>query len=159
MNTTEPKLPWEIVADAIIRELGADHIHPSTCDSVRRACRRIAWEAVLQTSSPAPSAPDAATGPVTPASVLRKAIGHMEARAATYDNPDGERSMADTVAAFNALAGADLTETEGWLFLALLKVKRAMQARAYHADSFEDLAAYAGLAAEARAKQDAAVQS
>lgn len=39
------------------------------------------------------------------ADVLKAALGHMEDRAATYDKPEGERSMPATVAAFNALTG------------------------------------------------------
>ena len=31
---------------------------------------------------------------------------------ATYDKPDGERSMGKTVAAFNAVTGRDLSEAE-----------------------------------------------
>ena len=39
----------------------------------------------------------------------------------------GERSMASTVKAFNALTGHNLTESEGWEFMVLLKLVRGRQ--------------------------------
>ena len=79
--------------------------------------------------------------------ILQAAAGHMRDRAATYDKPEGERSMGATVAAFRAVSGVKLTETQGWLFMALLKAVRSQQG-AYRADSFEDGAAYFALAGE-----------
>ena len=52
---------------------------------------------------------------------LEKAAQHMRDRAATYDKLEGERSMAQTVAAFNAITGQDLTTAEGWEFMDVLK--------------------------------------
>ena len=75
----------------------------------------------------------------------------MEDRAATYDRPDGERSMGATVRAFEAVSGVRLTEEQGWLFMAILKAVRSQQG-AYRADSYEDGAAYFALAGEAAAK-------
>ena len=92
-------------------------------------------------------------GPVTAASVLERAASHMAARAATYDSPGGERSMANTVAAFNAITGLNLTEAQGWLLLQLLKLVRLCSAPGYHQDSAEDNAAYAALLAEAKARE------
>lgn len=83
-------------------------------------------------------------------SLLAKAKAHMEARAATYDRPEGERSMGRTVAAFNIITGRDLTEPEGWLLMQLLKDVRLFTAPGYHADSAEDCIAYAALKAEAK---------
>lgn len=80
--------------------------------------------------------------------ILAAAQSHMQDRAATYDKPEGERSMCATVEAFKAVTGHQLTESDGWLFMCLLKVVRSRQG-AYRADNFEDLAAYAGLAGEA----------
>lgn len=81
--------------------------------------------------------------------VLEKAAGHMRDRAATYDKPEGERSMARTVAAFNAITGRDLTTAEGWAFMLLLKQVRVFQNPAKpHQDSLEDGVAYAALLAE-----------
>lgn len=84
---------------------------------------------------------------------LHQAAKHMEDRAATYDTPDGERSMAATVAAFNAISKCDLSEADGWMFMMLLKAVRLTQRATYHADSAEDLVAYAALLGEAKSQQ------
>lgn len=84
----------------------------------------------------------------TATNILRASIGHMEQRAATYDKPEGERSMGATVDAFLAVTGIAMTEEQGWLFMALLKAVRSQQG-AYRADSYEDGAAYFALAGEA----------
>lgn len=75
----------------------------------------------------------------------------MRDRAATYDQPEGERSMGKAVEAFNAITGQHLSESEGWLLLQLLKDVRQWQRPEYHADSAEDCIAYAALKAEALA--------
>jgi hypothetical protein len=90
--------------------------------------------------APAFSAPD----------LLDVAAGHMRDRAATYDKPEGERSMGATVQAFNAITGRDLRESEGWLLMTLLKMVRSETRDSPHRDSVEDLIAYAGLYGEAR---------
>lgn len=82
--------------------------------------------------------------------LLNKALTHMEARAATYDKPQGERSMGATVAAFNIITGRDLTESEGWLLMQILKDVRDRQRKIPHVDSLEDGIAYSALKAEAR---------
>ena len=84
--------------------------------------------------------------------LLDRAAGHMRDRAATYDQPEGERSMGRAVAAFNAITGRDLTEAEGWLLLQVLKDVRLFTRPGYHADSAEDCVAYAALKAEAKAR-------
>ena len=81
------------------------------------------------------------------ANILTAALGHMRDRAATYDKPEGERSMGATVDAFLAVTGVSMTEEQGWLFMALLKAVRSQQG-AYRADSYEDGAAYFALAGE-----------
>lgn len=85
---------------------------------------------------------------ITAANILTAALGHMRDRAATYDKPEGERSMGATVDAFLAVTGVSMTEEQGWLFMALLKAVRSQQG-AYRADSYEDGAAYFALAGEA----------
>ena len=84
--------------------------------------------------------------------VMTAAALEMADRAATYDTPEGERSMGKTVAAFNALTGHDLSEQQGWQFMELLKIARSNQG-AYRADCFIDGVAYAALAGEAAAKR------
>jgi hypothetical protein len=88
----------------------------------------------------------------TAAEILKTAICHMEERAATYDQPCGERSMGKTVTMFNALTGNTLTDEQGWLFMTCLKMVRA-QAGRYRADSYEDGAAYFALAGESAAQE------
>lgn len=90
--------------------------------------------------------------PITAHSILEAAGGHMRDRAATYDNPEGERSMGATVEAFRAITGHKLTEEQGWLFMQLLKAVRSQQG-AYRADSYEDGSAYCALAGEAAARE------
>ena len=89
--------------------------------------------------------------------LLAKALAHMTDRAATYDKPEGERSMGRAVQAFNAITGRDLSEPEGWLLLQVLKDVRLFQRVGYHADSAEDCIAYAALKAEAKACEVAVV--
>jgi len=78
---------------------------------------------------------------------LQAGIGHMQDRAATYDKPTGERSMAATVGAFKCVSGVEMTEEQGWLFMGLLKMVRSQQGE-FKADNYEDEAAYAALRGE-----------
>lgn len=79
---------------------------------------------------------------------LERGAQHMRDRAASRDAPDGERSMARCVAAFNAQEGTNLTEAQGWRFMIQLKYARSIHG-SFVADDYEDLCAYAGLAGEA----------
>ena len=81
---------------------------------------------------------------------LYAAADHMRDRAATYDKPQGERSMAATVAAFNNITGHKLSEADGWLMMTILKLVRLNQREGFHQDSAEDAVAYAALLAEAK---------
>ncbi len=76
------------------------------------------------------------------------ALVHIKERANTYDQSGGERSAAKTALAFNAITGKDLTESEVWLLLQLLKDVRQWSRESYHQDSAEDCIAYAALKAE-----------
>lgn len=84
-------------------------------------------------------------------SFLNAAIQHMRDRADTYDRPQGERSMSNTVEAFKAVTGVSMTEEQGWLFMSLLKSVRTQQG-AFRADNYEDGAAYFALAGECAAR-------
>ena len=89
----------------------------------------------------------------TPAGLfLTKAAALIAQRGQQYDQIEGERSMGKTVAAFNAITGMSLTESEGWLLVQLLKDVRQWSTPNYHQDSAEDCVAYAALKAEALAK-------
>ena len=83
--------------------------------------------------------------------ILQAGVQCIADRAKQLDHKDGERSMPRAVRMFNALRGPHaeryITETEGWLFLALLKLSRA-QGGAHHIDDYIDAAAYIALAGE-----------
>lgn len=104
---------------------------------------------MAKSPNPAPSLKT----PVLPAApdILRKGAQHIEDRAASRDMPEGERSMARCVKAFNAMFGKDLTEVQGWQFMELLKMARSA-AGDHNPDDFEDGTAYAALAGEAAAR-------
>lgn len=107
---------------------------------------------VIEEINPAAPAypPEYPQPPVQAAELLGRAARHMHDRASTYDAPGGERSMGKAVTAFNAITGHTLSESEGWLFLQVLKDVRLFTRTGYHADSAEDCIAYAALKAEAR---------
>lgn len=86
--------------------------------------------------------------------ILEAAAGHLKDRAATYDNTgEGERSMARTIATYNALTNSSMTVEQGWLFMVCLKMVRTQQG-GYRGDNYEDGAAYFALAGEEAALQD-----
>lgn len=94
-------------------------------------------------------------------SFLRTAAATIQDRGVQRDtSAEGaqqERSMAATVAAFNALEGTSLTERQGWAFMQVLKLARsAASARngQFNADDFVDGAAYAALAGESAVPKD-----
>ncbi len=82
---------------------------------------------------------------------LRRSGDIMEERGKTYDQEGGERSMARTITAFNAITGMDMKESDGWLLMQLLKDSRQWSAPKFHQDSADDCVAYAALKAEALA--------
>lgn len=91
--------------------------------------------------------------------ILSAAARTIAARGVQRDSSAGtgqrqERSMAATVAAFNAIEGTALTERQGWAFMQVLKMVRgATTARngLYNEDDALDGAAYAALGGEAAA--------
>ncbi|MDZ7789749.1 MAG: DUF6378 domain-containing protein [Xanthomonadales bacterium] len=84
--------------------------------------------------------------------IMQAGIMHMDDRAATYDKPQGERSIPAVVKAFAAITGVELTEEQGWLFMEVLKLVRSQQG-GYRVDNYEDAAAYAGLRGEAAKRE------
>lgn len=78
--------------------------------------------------------------------ILKKAAELIEQRGKDRDL-DGERSMARTVAAFNAMTGHALTETDGWMFMVYLKHSRSRAGR-FVADDYHDAVSYEALRAE-----------
>lgn len=95
--------------------------------------------------------------PSTPVSIriLEQAAQIQRDRSATYDQGgtmEGERSMGRTVRAFNIITGRDLSESEGWLLLQILKDVRD-RANGPHEDSLVDCTSYSSLKAEARLRE------
>ena len=82
--------------------------------------------------------------------ILARSAEIMAERAKQYDSPEGERSMGKAVAAFNAITGQELSEANGWLLMALLKMVRDNTTDKPHEDSLHDLVAYGALYGEAR---------
>lgn len=78
--------------------------------------------------------------------LLREAADLIDQRAAERD-VSAERSMRRAIAAFNTLTGNALTETNGWLLLAILKLARATVGK-FQPDDLKDCAAYVALALE-----------
>lgn len=109
-------------------------------------------------SAPAPQHAPAAVAfaraaPDAPA-ILRMASETIAQRGQARDSDSGggqERSMAATVAAFNAIEGTRLTERQGWAFMQVLKIVRAAASARNgrrDLDSYLDGTAYAALAGE-----------
>ena len=79
---------------------------------------------------------------------LTDAAKVMKERGKNYDKTNKERSMAATVKAFNAITGNEMTESEGWLLMNILKQVRQFSQQEYHEDSALDGVAYSALLAE-----------
>lgn len=94
---------------------------------------------------------DATTVAINADTILHNAATEMQDRAASRDTPEGERSMGRCVKAFNAMFGTELTETQGWQFMELLKMARSVGGE-FRLDDFTDGVAYAALAGESEAR-------
>lgn len=90
---------------------------------------------------------------VTAEGLLRDALAALEARGKEYDPERGrERSMPEIVRLFKEATGIELTETQGWRFMACVKRAR-LQRSPGHRDSMVDLVAYEALGIESEAKK------
>lgn len=83
--------------------------------------------------------------------ILKKTDYLLSERGVGYDKGQ-ERSMARIVSAFNTITGNDLTETEGWEFMKVLKSVRMFTTDCPSDDTFMDAVAYATLQAECAMK-------
>ena len=90
--------------------------------------------------------------------ILQSAYNTIHQRAADRDVKQ-ERSMAATVKAFNAIHGTNLTESQGWSFMTLLKMKRSFTGDVFRDDDFVDEAAYTALRAESRHAEITEIQN
>jgi hypothetical protein len=117
-------------------------VEPGSGHAAREVCPQLGCSELLEAPTP-PERP-------TAGGVLREAADLIDRRGAERDQPGGERSMAAAVSAFNSLFGRQLTETEGWEFMSLLKKARKAHG-AYQADDYHDDVAYCALSAESAA--------
>lgn len=85
---------------------------------------------------------------------LKKSLETLEAKAKMRDQPNGERNMLKTVNLFNTLTGRSLSESDGWMFMILLKITR-MQTGSFNEDDYVDLSCYSSLLGECEYNADA----
>jgi len=83
-----------------------------------------------------------------PEKLLITASDILIERGKQRDSPKGERSMLPAIQAFNSITKHNISESQGWLFMVLLKCVRT-QSGEYSSDNFIDMVAYAALANEA----------
>lgn len=91
-----------------------------------------------------------------PEEFLRRSAEIIEERGRNYDTPGGERSMQKIVTLFNQLHGTNLSESQGWSFMELLKLVRAFTGTGWNAsrkDSCEDQISYTALRAQAMSQE------
>ncbi len=85
-----------------------------------------------------------------PDRILDEAKKTLQQRGIDYDGKGyqgGERSMAQTVALFEAFTGIKLTEVDGWRFILCLKMARSTTGKP-KMDTYVDMAGYASLLGE-----------
>ena len=116
--------------------------------------------AIARPLPPATAAQQEPVKPPYPVHLLHSAASTIMQRGKERDTSttgqQQERSMAATVAAFNAIEGTALTERQGWAFMQTLKLVRAASTARngrFNPDDYLDGAAYAALGGEAAAGQ------
>jgi len=101
------------------------------------------------------------TPSLTSEDFLDKAKAVQAERGKVYNNKDAarpersnrpERSMAQTIEAFNAITGYTLKTSDGWLLMNILKMVRGENSPEFHFDSALDLVSYASLYAESKSQ-------
>lgn len=110
--------------------------------SERVSTDRARWNALVE---------DLARDTVTAPDILIAGADAIGERAESRDTPAGERVMHRAVIMFNAWRSGDslhqVTEAEGWILMALVKLCRA-NAGGHNLDDYVDGAAYIALAGE-----------
>ena len=109
------------------------------------------FDLVRRASAPTLDTIASVTSVIAADTILQNAAAEMLDRAASRDTPEGERSMGRCVKAFNAMFGTELTETQGWQFMELLKMARSAGGE-FRLDDFTDGVAYAALAGESESR-------
>lgn len=87
------------------------------------------------------------TNKTTATNLLQEGQDILKARAVLRDSDGGERSMARTVAIFNAWTDSNMSEEDGWRFMIALKQAREVQGD-FHKDDYQDLVNYSALLGE-----------
>lgn len=128
------------------------HNTNSLLQASKQLTRDLTIQRILPVNNMGCFTPSKATNAIEAPELLHKAASHISDRADSRD-VEAERSMEKCVNAFNALYGKDLTETEGWQFMSILKKARA-SVGTLSVDDYEDDAAYAALAGESAIKHN-----
>ena len=84
-------------------------------------------------------------------SILAHCAELLAERGKDYDDGE-ERSMGKVVEMFNVATGHNLSETQGWLFMQLVKIVRQETSKVVHKDSYLDDTSYSALKAESAFK-------
>lgn len=94
-------------------------------------------------------------GEVNAESALDDVLAIMRDRAKQYDSPQGERSMDKVVESFNIITGHNLSASDGYMLMSLLKLVRSQNSSRPDAlvDSVKDNIAYAALYGETLCKE------
>jgi hypothetical protein len=79
--------------------------------------------------------------------ILAQGLQVLEERGRQRDQPSGERSIPAVVAAFNAITGHQLTAQQGWIFMAMVKLRRSQSGKP-DVDHYLDGSNYIALAGE-----------
>lgn len=82
---------------------------------------------------------------------LNNAATTLGSRAKDRDVAE-ERTMKRIVECYNTVYGTNMTETQGWTFMTILKLVRSATGP-FKEDDYIDLPAYAALAGESRSKE------
>ena len=139
------KLGKEPTAPMVVKHCSAANIE---IEGTTTAWGTWTFNLVRRASTPVP---DSNTSIIVADTILSSAAAEMQDRAASRDTPEGERSMGRCVKAFNAMFSTELTETQGWQFMELLKMARSVGGE-FRLDDFTDGVAYAALAGESEAR-------
>ena len=83
--------------------------------------------------------------------ILQTALDALSQRASIRDQPSGERSAKKAASILSAWTGREWVENDVWRCLLAVKLARESQG-SFHVDDVVDLAGYAGLLGESRAK-------
>ena len=154
---TELDVTWRSAMSKLCKEPTAPmvvkycRVSDTEVEGITMAWGTWTFDLVRRASAPSPSTPADVVPTIAAHGILQNAAAEMLDRAASRDTPEGERSMGRCVRAFNAMFGTELTETQGWQFMELLKMARSVGGE-FRLDDFTDGVAYAALAGESESR-------